>query len=430
MRSWGVRPALFLRLEADQTRIGVLIVGRIDGRFTQAEINALEPLLPQITTALHTSATLLEVKRRQQLEAIVGDVAVAIASARSLRDFLPQGLGELCNATQAALAALLLRDAAPIVSPFLAVDDVASQTLLSKIRIEDTVREELQAWRGPEVPRLSGLYIPVRFGSQLVGTLALFRTDGEVFQADDRTILIRLANVTALAWAAERYQQQRSELARRDERARIADELHDDLAQMLFAAQMNLDSILLGETPVDPAVREGILRGRDLLGRVDEAVRHVIHQLARPTPHDLCSRLRQIADAVEGEFGLPVRLELADDAAAAASELRGAERDVLAKVARELLINAAKHAGPCRATVKLRLGMRDRLLLTVIDDGVGLDADRAAAGHGLRAIRGALRAQCGTLRVSAGLGGGLHATAAIGLTGRAGRKATALAAPD
>ena len=99
-------------------------------------------------------------------------------------------------------------------------------------------------------------------------------------------------------------------------------------------------------------------------------------------------------------------------------------------MARELLINAAKHAGPCRATVKLRLGMRDRLLLTVIDDGVGLDADRAAAGHGLRAIRGALRAQGGTLRVSAGLTGGVHATAAIGVAGRGGRKRPALAAPD
>ena len=79
-----------------------------------------------------------------------------------------------------------------------------------------------------------------------------------MFSSDDRHLLLRFAKLTALAWATERYQQQRAELARTEERARIADDLHDDVAQMLFAAQMSLDSVLCDHPELDPPVRDGM----------------------------------------------------------------------------------------------------------------------------------------------------------------------------
>ena len=69
------------------------------------------------------------------------------------------------------------------------------------------------------------------------------------------------------------------------------------------------------------------------------------------------------------------------------------------------------------------------MLLTVIDDGIGPTPNMAAAGYGLRAIRDALRAQGGTLRLSPGLAGGMYATASLDLTGRAGQTCPALATP-
>src|SRR6202022_2955938 len=98
------------------------------------------------------------------------------------------------------------------------------------------------------------------------GTLAALRVRGEPFSRDERHAMGRLANLAALAWASERYQQQRAELARLEERHRIADDLHDDVAQILFGAQLQLDQILEhGE--LDAAVVAGISRARGLLIR-------------------------------------------------------------------------------------------------------------------------------------------------------------------
>ena len=94
---------------------------------------------------------------------------------------------------------------------------------------------------------------------------------------------------------------------------------------------MNLESILLADTPLDPAVRDGILLGRDLLARIGETVRHMIHKLApAQTQHDLCSRLRQIADGVHSEFGPPSGSSCRTTRRQPRPSSRGAERDVLA----------------------------------------------------------------------------------------------------
>jgi len=88
------------------------------------------------------------------------------------------------------------------------------------------------------------LHAGCTWAKQRIGTLAALRARAEPFLP--RTSAgrsPRVANLSALAWASERYQQQRAELARMRERQRIADDLHDDVAQIIFAAQLNLDAI-------------------------------------------------------------------------------------------------------------------------------------------------------------------------------------------
>ena len=66
------------------------------------------------------------------------------------------------------------------------------------------------------------------------------------------------------------------------------------------------------------------------------------------------------------------------------------------------MINAAKHAGPCRLQVGLT-AQRARLRLTIADDGVGL---QPGSGYGLRALCRAVRVRSGTLLVHGVPGGG------------------------
>ncbi len=414
MAAWGIRRVLILPLASGGDRIGVLLLASDQQPFTDRDVRAIEPRMSELTAAIEVADALFAVRRRQRLEAVLGSVAVAIASARGLGGFLFSSLHELCVAIDATLGAIRLAEATPIVwrDPSVSVD--TGSDLLKGVHADAEVREELLSWGGDENTHC-GIQVPVWLGVELIGTVAIFRTCGEVFSREDRGLLQSFGQLTALAWAAERYQQQRAELARTEERARIADDLHDDVAQMLFAAQMSLESVLHHHPELEPRIRDKIARGRALVGRSDAALRHVIAQLARPANEDLCADLRVIVTEAEIEFGQAIRLEISPEAACAAQAVRPAVADVLVKAARELVVNASKHAGPCRVIVRLRLRRGHRLLLTVVDDGIGLRQSSSDAGHGLEAVRQALRRRGGMMRISAGPSGGVQVTLGIDL---------------
>ena len=161
---------------------------------------------------------------------------------------------------------------------------------------------------------------------------------------------MRLANLTALARATERYQQQRAELARLHERQRIAEGLHDDVAQFLFAAQLNLDGALEREG-VDRSVAEGVSQSRALLVRADTTIRTVINRLSSPPAPDLALRLASAVSDVENVFSQPIHLEISPDAARVGKRLRRGVGDMLVQVARHTAMTAARREGPRRIGV-------------------------------------------------------------------------------
>ena len=258
--------------------------------------------------------------------------------------------------------------------------------------LEDVVLEEVSRRPGmrayvvgPEKagdPGWAAFYAPVHLSGHRVGTLAAMRTRAEPFAREERQALVRLAGLGSLSFATERYKQQRAELARLQERQRIADDLHDDVAQILFAAQLNLDAILERE-PATGEDAAGIERALGLLVRADTTIRKVIHQLSSSTSPEFDQRLAAAIARIEQEFSVAINLQLAPAAVDAANGLRRPAADALIKAAREATVNAAKHAGPCRIRVQLAVTERRRLLLSVNDDGVGGARDRDGAGHGL-----------------------------------------------
>jgi signal transduction histidine kinase len=86
--------------------------------------------------------------------------------------------------------------------------------------------------------------------------------------------------------------------------------------------------------------------------------------------------------------------------------------------AHEAMINAVKHAGPCRVLVEVAVTARQRLHVTVVDDGIGPISRSPGGGHGLRAIRRRVRMHGGTVRVSRGVHGGTRVLISLPL-GRA-----------
>lgn len=415
VRAFGIEKLMTTPLHLAGRPIGVLHVANPSRDFTVADVETAASLTPRVAAALELARTLFKLRRQGKLEEILSSVAVAVASGESVMDFLRPAIGEVGQAVEASFVAMVPDGGEPAIwrhghSP---LEDVVLE--------EVSRRPGMRAYVvGPEKagdPGWAVFYAPVHLSGHRVGTLAAMRTRAEPFARDERQALVRLAGLGSLSFATERYQQQRAELARLQERQRIADDLHDDVAQILFAAQLNLDAILERE-PASDEDGAGVERALGLLVRADTTIRKVIHQLSSPTSPQFDQRLAAAVARVEQEFSVAIHLQLPSTAVEAANGVRRASADALIKAAREALVNAAKHAGPCRIKVQLAVTDRCRLLLTVVDDGVGGTRNRAAAGHGLASIRRTLDEHGGCLRVGQSAGGGTKVTASIPIEGR------------
>ena len=409
--AFGIEKLLSTPLTLAGRPIGVLHVANPGTDFGVDDLERAEGLTPRIAGAVELARTLFRLRRQQRLEEILSQVAVAVASGESVTDFLDPALKGVGRAVEASFLAMVPNEGEPAIwrhgaSPL-------EEVVLDEVRRKPGMRAYVVGPQKAGDPGWAVFYAPVHLGRQRVGTLAALRTRGEPFARDERRAIVRLANLAALSFATERYQQQRAELARLQERQRIADDLHDDVAQILFAAQLNLDAILERE-PADGSTTAGVERALGLLVRADSEIRKVIHRLSNPASPDFDQRLAAVVVGVEQEFSVAIHTQFSAPAVAVANRLRRPPADALIKAAREALVNAAKHAGPCRVSVQLSLTERERLLLTVMDDGVGAPRRNSAEpGHGLASLRRTLDEHGGCLRVGRAPAGGTKVTASI-----------------
>lgn len=398
VHSLGVRRLMSVPVSVGDRRLGVLHVANKRADFTVEDLWRLEALVPQTARSILSLKREFALRRRCRLESVLSTAAVAIAGGDRVQKFLPPALDELTRAIDADLVALVATDEEPIVWR-------AGPTPLE---IEQSVVAEAErhpdfgaTTSGPHSARDPGttlMHLPVHLGTHRVGTLSTLRRRAEPFAADERDALARLAKLVSLAWATERAHRQRAELAQVVERNRIADDLHDDVAQLLFAAQLPLEAVL--DVPgLEADVVTEIEQARGLMTVANEALRGAIHHLAQHSGTGLGAELFALTSEIERDFGLPVQLEIGADVEGACEGLRRPAREVLVRIAREGLINAAKHAGPCRASVILDRPRPGYLTVSIRDDGIGMRPAGGGGGHGLESLERALRRQGGTLRI-------------------------------
>jgi two-component system NarL family sensor kinase len=191
-------------------------------------------------------------------------------------------------------------------------------------------------------------------------------------------------------------------------RQRIAEALHDDVLQDLLSARQDLAEAL------EEAPRESVLRAREGLVRATQMLRDAVAELHPVTlSHGgLGAAVKAVADRAARRGGFVVDLDVTPAGA-------GAHDRVVLGLVRELLENAAKHAGASRVTVRVSRGSGE-IRVAVEDDGVGIADDRLdaalAEGHiGLAASRERLRALDGSLETGRSSSGGTRVAATLPL---------------
>ena len=369
----------------------------------------LELTLPQDGMVMDLARSVVRMVGRQRLERVLTGVAVSIASGKPVADCLVPAFDDLGAVMGASVVAMFPLDSPPLIRRTGPSDGDLDHRLKFAGRQFDS-RGIGAIPSEAEEPGWAALHAPVELSGHRMATLSVVRRAGEPFIREERDIVPRLASLVALAWATERYQHQLAELARLRERELIADALHDRVAQLLYAAQLGIDTVL--EMATSEAEAERLVDVRALLTKGDTAIREVIRQIAAPAPPPtLGRRVRLEVEAVEEEFGVAIHTELATD-----DELSVVPRpvaDAVVKIAREGTVNAAKHAGPCRIGLTLRVE-QDQLQLVVVDDGLGLRSTPGQrSSHGLSSIGRLVHDLGGTIMLvksACGFGTRLQAT--------------------
>lgn len=402
---FGVSKMMILPLTLHGRTIGVMHAANKPRPFNARDVRTLELITPFVAATLQHVHRRLELERKEALALVVSRAATTIAAGQPLAGF-SSSLYEFCHSVGARMVAVSFAGGAQpiVVRSGEVAPAMAEQFLAAGARGGIALRTATRRPRAAGDIGWDTLHVPVLLGGRREATLSILRIPNEPYTDDERAAVIRLANVTALAWATERYQQERAQTARLRERQRIADDLHDHVAQILYSAHLTLETVL--EEIRDTTLRAPVGRARDLLVRSEVSIREVVSRLSSQGPADLAGRLSEIVQEVEEGFDVPIHLEVSPARIELLDGLGRPAADAVLSAAREAMINAAKHAGPCRVRVELTVTARRRLHICVTDDGIGAIRGAGADGYGLRAIRRRVATHGGTVRINRGVHGG------------------------
>jgi signal transduction histidine kinase len=181
-----------------------------------------------------------------------------------------------------------------------------------------------------------------------------------------------------------------------DERARVAREIHDGLAQYLFAISTQVNMLETG-APLD----EVLPRLKRAAASAQQEARFAVLALSSAGGSArFDSALRRYVEVLTADGALDVELEVDPQV-----RLAPDEQIEVFRIVQEGLGNARRHAGASHVEVSItqRAGRR---VVTVSDDGVGFDETAVVPGQGVANMRSRAQAIDGALTLRSDPGRG------------------------
>lgn len=196
-------------------------------------------------------------------------------------------------------------------------------------------------------------------------------------------------------------------LAEEQERRRLAIDLHDGLSQTIALVQIKLSAVRL---VADVKLARALDEIGELVEQANRAARSISFELSPPVLHDLGLEpaLQWLVENIQARYGIEIVLE--DDGKPKPAD--ETTRVILFRSIRELLINAAKHAGARLVRLRLRRE-EDQVDAAVEDDGVGMETDLTEVkGFGLFSIHERLSHVGGSMHIESAPGQGRESVCA------------------
>ena len=257
--------------------------------------------------------------------------------------------------------------------------------------------------------------VPLLARGERLGILNAFYAPGQTVGETELGFLAAMAEQAAMAVDHASLLERERDLARREERQKLARDLHDSVVQQVFSMMMQSKSLGVLVRRGLPPAPETVAQVADELSSTAEDVlgdlRGMVVEL-RPVAtvdQSFAGALRSLLETTAARSGLHTELDVED----AGDELAALDGDLAEDVYRivaEAVHNSVKHAAAENLQVRLAMtahGRRRRLVAEVTDDGRGLRAAAAedhgggvsSSGFGMTAMRERAARWGGTVRV-------------------------------
>lgn len=237
---------------------------------------------------------------------------------------------------------------------------------------------------------------PLRARGQLRGILTVLSGIRDSISAESLSLMETIAEQIGVAIENGDLRQQVRQVAIREERERLAYELHDSVTQGLYSLT------LFAEAVRETAARNDLATVRrhshSMIRTAQQSLREMrllLYELQSPATGDLVEALRDRLLTVEERVGVSVRLR-ADEI----GELPAAVEEAYYRIALEALNNALRHANAENVSIAVHR-QQDQLQMIVEDDGCGFDvaAGLQAGGMGLSSMQRRIAKINGTVTV-------------------------------
>ncbi len=253
----------------------------------------------------------------------------------------------------------------------------------------------------------AAMFVPLVAQDRVIGILAVSNRTPEAYDQGDLVAAAEVGRHLGVIVEHALLSETAQEQALLEERARLARDLHDGLANALAGLIWQLKEI--AEADADGLV--------DRVATAEASARALLDETRRTLwdLQPLALETTGLSDAIDREISA-----LQDRGIRATMDLDGEQPDsmdrrcstALFRAAQESIANAARHGSPRRVLVALDFGLSEATL-TVMDDGSGFDPDVQPAGLGLAGMQERMRLIGGRVEVRSAPGMGTRVMAAV-----------------
>lgn len=357
-----------------------------------------------------------QLARANQQLALLSEVNRHLADSTSLDEILSAAITFPCRLVSARAAALILYDSAGALlvrSAGLSRDELAA--LQEALRFEHLAGQQQEEREIHTVEGVLGraLRLPLFDARLLIGRVDLYGVDADMLADDELLLLQTIAGeiAEAITSSRRRSREERAlyelEQAILEERARIARDIHDGLAQSLAFRRMRVDLWLDWLESDRERLREELKGLKAILREQIAELRRAIFAL-RPLQFDelgFSGGLQRYIQEFAAQQGWDLQLDLSGLPASLTPQL---EANCF-RIIQEALTNTAKHAQATQVVVVVAC-VDEGLHIRIRDNGRGFDPAQqiqdGAFQVGLRQMRERLRLARGQLTILSEPGAG------------------------